>query len=446
MAESNLFQAAPQQSKLQKFGEMLGGFGAGVQGKGPEYIAAIQERRADEEKKRLAAMVKDAKTAYDFINRGDVNNAMSLIQDRVQMINELGGDPSDTARIGSMLQSGRIAEAQNELRGFLRPFMPIETVKAADVIDGQRIITDPLTGETRAEPIEGFTRDTASTSPASFRALQLQAEAAGIPEGSEEYQNFMRYGGASGQVGGSGSIRYNNGTVVQYLGSGRIKVLDPIQGEITDPAAKEEALKLAIASKPAEAGAIAAAQEQAKGQEGRAQGIINQGQAAADSTAVLRRSLALLDRVQTGGFNRVALATRKLFGVEGADEGELSANLGKAVLSQLRATFGAAFTAKEGESLKEIEAGFGSSVDTNKRLLNNALAIAENSAQKAIRRAELRGDYETADEIEAALQFNLADIEAEFAEQEPPAVQGTTPAAGRFVYDPETKTLIPQGQ
>ena len=156
MAESNLFQAAPQQSKMQKFGEMLGGFGAGVQGRGPEYIAAIQERRADEEKKRLAAMVKDAKTAYDFINRGDVNNAMSLIQDRVQMINELGGDPSDTARIGAMLQSGRIAEAQNELRGFLRPFMPTETIKASELTPtGQIITSDPL-GGVRAEDVAGF--------------------------------------------------------------------------------------------------------------------------------------------------------------------------------------------------------------------------------------------------------------------------------------------------
>jgi hypothetical protein len=156
MDESNLFQAAPQRSKLQKFGEMLGGFGAGVQGRGQEYLTGLQERRANEEKKRLSAMVKDAKQAYDFINRGDVNNAQALIQDRVQMINRLGGDPSDTARIGAMIESGNIGLAKQELESFLRPFMPTETVKAADVIDGQRVIIDTLTGETRAEPIAGF--------------------------------------------------------------------------------------------------------------------------------------------------------------------------------------------------------------------------------------------------------------------------------------------------
>jgi len=157
MAESTLFQSPPQQqSKLKKFGEMLGGFGAGVQGRGQEYLTGLQERRAEEEKKRLTAMVKDAKQAYDFINRGDVNNAQALIQDRVQMINRLGGDPSDTARIGAMIESGNIGLAKQELETFLRPFMPTETVKAADVIDGQRVIIDPLTGETRAEPIAGF--------------------------------------------------------------------------------------------------------------------------------------------------------------------------------------------------------------------------------------------------------------------------------------------------
>ena len=102
-------------------------------------------------------MVKDAKQTYDFLNRGDVNNAMSLIQDRVQMIGKLGGDPSDTARIGAMLESGRIAEAQNELRGFLRPFMPTEAIKASELTDsGQRVTRDPLTGQVSAEDVAGF--------------------------------------------------------------------------------------------------------------------------------------------------------------------------------------------------------------------------------------------------------------------------------------------------
>lgn len=155
---NELFGTPTQEpSRLSKIAAALGGFGAGVQGKGQEYLTGLQERRAEEEKKRLTAMVKDAKTTYDYLNKGDVNNAMSLIQDRVQMIGELGGDPSDTARIGAMLESGRIAEAQNELRGFLRPFMPTEAIKASELTDsGQRVSFDPLTGQASAEDVSGF--------------------------------------------------------------------------------------------------------------------------------------------------------------------------------------------------------------------------------------------------------------------------------------------------
>ena len=157
MADELFEMPSARTSKLGRFAAALGGFGAGVQGKGPEYLAGLREQRAEEEKKRLTAMVKDAKQAYDFINRGDVNNAMSLIQDRVQMIGELGGDPSDTARIGAMLESGRIAEAQNELRGFLRPFMPTEAIKASELTPtGQRVTFDPLTQTTTAEDVAGF--------------------------------------------------------------------------------------------------------------------------------------------------------------------------------------------------------------------------------------------------------------------------------------------------
>ena len=158
MADSNLFSLPSRQpNKLQNFGEALQGIGAAFQGRDIQFEEARKLARTEAEKKRLTAMVKDAKQAYDFINRGDVNNAMSLIQDRVQMINELGGDPSDTARIGSMLESGRIAEAQNELRGFLRPFMPTEAIKASELTDsGQRVTFDPLTGQATAEDVAGF--------------------------------------------------------------------------------------------------------------------------------------------------------------------------------------------------------------------------------------------------------------------------------------------------
>jgi len=155
---NELFGIPTQQpSTLSRIAAGLGGFGAGVQGKGQEYLAGLQEQRAEEEKKRLTAMVKDAKQVYDFINRGDVNNAEALIQDRVQMINRLGGDPSDTARIGSMLQSGNIGLAKQELETFLRPFIPTEAVRASDVTEqGQYFERDPISGGVKARDVGEF--------------------------------------------------------------------------------------------------------------------------------------------------------------------------------------------------------------------------------------------------------------------------------------------------
>lgn len=151
----------------------------------------------------------------------------------------------------------------------------------------------------------------------------------------------------------------------------------------------------------------AQAKEQAKSEEERFQDVINKGITAAESTATLRRGIQLLDQVKTGGYRSVALRAKQLFGVEGANEGELSNNLSIAVLSQLKATFGAAFTAEEGKRLERISANFGKSPETNKRLLERALRISENAAKRAMAAANKRGDAETVDEIKQLLRFSL---------------------------------------
>ncbi len=146
----------------------------------------------------------------------------------------------------------------------------------------------------------------------------------------------------------------------------------------------------------------------AKAEESRLQGLINQGQEVADGLPVLRRSLELLDVVATGGKLREAqLVFAKSLGIETADQGEISANLGKAVLSQLRETFGAQFTEAEGQRLIAIEAGFGKNNNTNRRLLGQAIKIIEAKAKRAIKLARDRGDEATAQIIEDAMQLSL---------------------------------------
>lgn len=148
-----------------------------------------------------------------------------------------------------------------------------------------------------------------------------------------------------------------------------------------------------------------------KGEEQRASELVTRGIAAAESTATTRRALDLLDSVGTGGFNAASLRAKQLFGIESGDEGELSNMLGKAVLSQLRETFGAAFTESEGQRLSRIEAGFGKSLETNRRLLNQALRIAERNAKRARQVAEKRGDTATVEDIDDLLSFALTNPE-----------------------------------
>jgi len=148
-------------------------------------------------------------------------------------------------------------------------------------------------------------------------------------------------------------------------------------------------------------------QERVRGVEKRHQDNINKALPAADSMAVLRRASELLDFIDTGGLAAASLRIKQAFGVEGADEAELSANLGKAVLAQLRTTFGAQFTQQEGERLIAIEAGFGKSTEGNKRLLAQALKMVQRIAERGIQSAESIGDTESADIIRKSQEFTL---------------------------------------
>ena len=117
----------------------------------------------------------------------------------------------------------------------------------------------------------------------------------------------------------------------------------------------------------------------------------------------LTKTLNLLKTVKTGGFNNAALAATRLLGVTGADESELSANMGKAILAQLKPIFGAAFTAQEGERLEKIEASFGKSTEGNVRLINNVLRTTERAARRGLAAAKAEGDTFTANEIQTIL-------------------------------------------
>lgn len=151
----------------------------------------------------------------------------------------------------------------------------------------------------------------------------------------------------------------------------------------------------------------AAGKEIGKSEEERQTDIIDKGLVAAESIPNINRGIQLLDQVKTGGIDSVALSAKRFFGVEGANEGELSYRLSKAVLSQLKSTFGAQFTAAEGDKLDRIEAGFGKSPAVNRRLLQQAFLMAKQKANRAKIAAKRRNDDATVEEIDNWLNFDI---------------------------------------
>lgn len=98
---------------------------------------------------------------------------------------------------------------------------------------------------------------------------------------------------------------------------------------------------------------------------------------------------------------------KKWFGIESANEAEFSNLLGKQVIAQIKPTFGAAPTVKEGEWLRAMESGWGTSTEGNKRLISNGLRLAERRAETGQQRALERKDKGSFDEIESYRKFTF---------------------------------------
>ena len=420
---------APQQSRTQKIGEALMGFGAGFEGRGQEFLSARDERQQQLDERRQKAMARDAMSVYNSLSDGKYDNAIELIDDRVKSINELGGDASDTLEIRNLIVSGRLDEARQELGGFLELAMQnglIEAPKQAELIPASSIINGQVVERTpfgaRAQKISGFEAEEQNRQAANMglSPVWLQNESGdyvpaqlsssggmtplNVPEG-------MRAVPPSGQLAFDPNAIAARGAAQTGVDVANVQAL-------TGPEAEREA-----------------AQRRAVSQVDRSQGVINAGLEAAASIPVVQRSLDLLKEVETGGYNAAAIRARSLFGVESADEGELVYNLARNVLQQLRPIFGAAFTAAEGQRLENIEAGLGRNTETNIRLLNQVLDVAQGSARKAYDRAYAEGDMNTAIEIDRALRSisgapqEVPPIPAQYSDQITPDIwQSMTPA------------------
>lgn len=343
-------------------------------------------------------------------------------------------DDFDTAMVRAQAVGGAVLavlpepqkapSARNKALARLSAIAPDQFKAVTDVIGARqtRRATAAETARKRDLPLSAFGKE--------FADIQRLTAEGDIPQ-AESGQMLDRLFGEVGRQEGRGQRKFSKapGVIVTLPGGGKaqvIPVLNERTGEIENKVVDIEGE--IISRQFGETGAAlterrvgeAGEKRRATGEAARFQGHIDKGLDAADQVAVINRSLELLQTVETGGIDAANLRAQQFLGVEGADEAELSANLGKAMISQLRETFGAAFTEREGARLARIEAGFGKSTEGNVRLINRTKKLLTRAAQRGINAAERSGDFDSADEIRDALEFSL------------------TPDQGDLVFNPET--------
>lgn len=314
-----------------------------------------QEQEAALSQERKMAGIEDSFKIKTFLDGGNVDHAIKLLENRISNIMELGGDPSDSLETLSNLKQGNIDEVYADVDA---------VVKAAAA---NKLIELP--------GIEG-----GSHAPAEVRSFQALTE--GMSPEQIENAKLIKLG------------------------------LRPRAAQPTPSIAQEVSRALQVNA------AVEQGKTLGKGEGGRKQEFIDQGLVAAQGIPLVRRNLQLLESVKTGGFEALAAKAKQAFGITGPNEAELIANMGRSVLKQLKPTFGAAFTEKEGRALAAIEAGFGKSTPGNKRLMKQMLNIFENSAKRGLRAGP---DELTASEIGGFLdgEFDITDESIEGVQTNP---------------------------
>ena len=98
-------QPAQQQGTLGKIGLGLSAFGAGVQGRGQQFLAGQQAQHQQLSLERQKAAAEDLRRAQLLLKSGDIEGIRTLAAERVGMIEQLGGDPSDTMGIMQLAEA-----------------------------------------------------------------------------------------------------------------------------------------------------------------------------------------------------------------------------------------------------------------------------------------------------------------------------------------------------
>jgi len=170
--------------RFNDFSRGLAGFGAGVQGRGTQFLQQLDENRQ-------MAMAEDAFKLQGALNNNDISGARDLLMQRVGHIGTLNGDSSDSQGYLDRLNAGDVQGVLQDINtdvdyaysaGLLKPnagrgnaFRQNASAPIIDPTTGAMSmpVFDPNTGQARLESIPGAVQET----PAQKRTRDAQAAA-----------------------------------------------------------------------------------------------------------------------------------------------------------------------------------------------------------------------------------------------------------------------------
>ena len=149
-------QQQEEDSFFNKAGRFARGFAAGSVGQGQEYIESLKNQRKQKEMKLLQATALDARTIQQAIQNENIPKAVDILVDRMNLLEQMGEDTSDTKMLRDALVGGRPDIVMGEIDAFLKS-LPEQVIDPKMVTKGGQMFTQRLGSDPTARTVAGFT-------------------------------------------------------------------------------------------------------------------------------------------------------------------------------------------------------------------------------------------------------------------------------------------------
>ena len=163
---------------------------------GKQVVSPYQRRQ----QQLLQGTIMDAQAIQQAIQGEDMPKAVDVLVDRMNVLEKLGEDTSDTKMLRDALVGGRPDIVMGEINTFLSS-LPKQTIDPEMITDQGQMITQRLGGDPTAQSIQGF------ESSEQYRPMTEQERTSfGIPQGVPSRMNIRT---GKPETMGSGGININ---------------------------------------------------------------------------------------------------------------------------------------------------------------------------------------------------------------------------------------------